>query len=179
MLDLETLSTANNARIVAIGAVKFLASQGVYDKFYQAIATEPFDDIEPGTDYNGFDVSEDTLNWWRGQGEEARKVFTDHDAVTIWSAINKFKQWVLEDEELGNVRMWGNGSSFDNVILTSAYDLCGMEKPWRFYNDRCYRTIKNTTLSEAKLKRIGTHHNAVDDAESQALHLLDMGANLR
>lgn len=46
----------------------------------------------------------------------------------------------------------------------------GLEQPWAFWNDRCYRTLK--ARSELKIARTGTHHNALDDAKSQALHLI-------
>jgi exodeoxyribonuclease VIII len=46
-------------------------------------------------------------------------------------------------------------------------------QPWRHWNDRCYRTVKSL-YPDVKLERVGTHHNAVDDAESQARHLIAM-----
>ena len=69
--------------------------------------------------------------------------------------------------------MWGNGATFDNVILANAYRGAGLPVPWKFWNDKCYRTIKGF-FPQIKLQRIGTHHNAQDDAESQAWHLINM-----
>jgi exodeoxyribonuclease VIII len=42
---------------------------------------------------------------------------------------------------------------------------------WEFWKDRCYRTIKNC-YPDVPFDRRGTHHNALDDARSQALHLI-------
>lgn len=43
--------------------------------------------------------------------------------------------------------------------------------PWPHWNDRCYRTLK-AMRPDVKMERTGTHHNAVDDATSQARHAL-------
>jgi exodeoxyribonuclease VIII len=165
MVDLETLSTHYNAAILAIGAVKFDTEQGIYDKFYQAIKSLPVAD--------GFHVSSDTMEWWARQSDEARAVFDDPNGVDIRIALINFSNWLFMDAQQDDVCIWGNGASFDNVILSTAYRICDIEQPWKFYNDRCYRTAKNLYPS-VKLQRSGTHHNALDDAESQAEHLLDM-----
>ncbi len=118
------------------------------------------------------------MDWWIGQSEEAKTVFTDPNAVTIDKALLTFTQWILKDvHDIKNVRMWGNGAGFDNVILSTAYQLCAMMQPWRFYNDRCYRTVKSL-YPAVSFRRIGVHHNALADAESQADHLLAMGIDL-
>lgn len=69
------------------------------------------------------------------------------------------------------VRVWGNGSDFDNVILRNAYAAIGSTYPWRYNDNMCYRTIKNLA-PDVKMARQGVHHNALDDARSQALHLI-------
>lgn len=178
MLDLETLSTQYNARILAIGAVKFDA-EGVHEKFYQAVSGPPLEPLmQDHIDDDGFHISNATLTWWAQQGEKARTVFTDPNAVTIWSALMAFSTWAIEDvESIKDICMWGNGASFDNVILSTAYQIAGLRQPWMYYNDRCYRTVKNL-YPHAQLVRTGTHHNALDDAESQAQHLIAMGVNL-
>jgi len=169
MVDLETLSTSYNAAILAIGAVKFSAEKGMYDKFYQAVDTNLIKE--------GFHVSADTLHWWTQQSEEARAVFIDPDAVDIREALVRFDNWTQIDADKKDVKLWGNGASFDNVILSTAYDLCDLIRPWQFWNDRCYRTMKNMT-NIGSITREGTHHNALDDAESQAKHLLAMNIRL-
>ena len=69
--------------------------------------------------------------------------------------------------------MWGNGAAFDNAILSTAYALCEIEPPWIYWNDRCYRTVKSLNRSIPFI-RLGTHHNALSDAESQATHLMQI-----
>jgi exodeoxyribonuclease VIII len=70
-----------------------------------------------------------------------------------------------------DVKIWGNGASFDNVILANAYRRNDLNIPWKYYNDRCYRTMKSLA-PHIKMEREGTHHNALSDAISQANHLI-------
>ena len=61
----------------------------------------------------------------------------------------------------------------DNVILRSAYQRRRIEPPWLWWNDRCYRTVK-ALHRDVPFERLGTHHKAIDDAISQAQHLIRM-----
>lgn len=180
MLDLETISTLPNARIIAIGAVKFSSDKGIYDKFYQAVETPPLDALRlmpSHIDCQGFHVAAETVQWWTEQSAEARTVFSDPNAVYAITALEAFSQWALLEDPIKTVQMWGNGASFDNVILSSGYRLLNLEQPWFFWNDNCYRTMKKRHPN-VQLERIGTHHNALADAETQAEHLLKMGVEL-
>lgn len=159
MLDLETMGTSANAAIVAIGAVEFdIERTFIGRKFYAVVNLQSA--IE-----NGGVVDGDTIRWWLGQSDEARaaiRVGDEHINV----ALIQFSGWL--DPE---ARVWGNGAAFDNVILASAYRRSQIELPWKFWNDRCYRTIKSLH-GDVPIERIGTHHNALDDAETQANHLM-------
>ena len=156
MLDLETMGTSSNAAIIAIGAVRF--DTAVRDKFYCTIDLS--DCVK-----NGLEMDPDTVMWWMRQSDDARKQFEnpDHDLA---AALGAFRQWSGTDPII-----WGNGADFDNAILANAYRKIEQQPPWNFWNNRCYRTVKNLN-PEIKIERIGTHHNALDDAESQARHLL-------
>lgn len=170
MLDLETMSTKTNAAIIAIGAVRFDA-EGVREKFYIPVTLASSIEL-------GLKVDAGTIGWWMKQSDEARAVINDPDSVHLGSALVKFNEWLKslrghEDEIL----LWGNGSNFDNVILRSAYEAVGYPNgsPISPFNDRCYRTVKNAN-ADILLERTGTHHNAVNDAESQANHLIAINA---
>lgn len=156
MLDLETMGNGSNAAIIAIGAVRF--DTEVTDKFYETVALD-------SAVASGLEIDPDTVMWWMKQSDEARSQF-DRQSEHLRTALMLFTQWIGD-----NAIVWGNGSDFDNVILANAYKKCGLTVPWRFWNNRCYRTIKNLN-HDIKMARTGTYHNAVDDAESQANHLL-------
>jgi exodeoxyribonuclease VIII len=159
MLDLETMAVTPDAAIIAIGAVSFMPEKMlIMDRFHETISLESC--LKTGLVING-----DTVMWWMQQDASARKQFSKH-GWGLKACLRQFAQWVTSD-----TWMWGNGASFDNVILANAYRQVKLDVPWKWWKDRCYRTIA-AMHPEIKLKRIGTYHNAVDDAESQAIHLM-------
>jgi exodeoxyribonuclease VIII len=91
------------------------------------------------------------------------------EGASLTAALAAFSGWLMEQSNLKSVRVWGNGSDFDNAILACAYKAVEQPVPWQFWNNRCYRTIKNLFPS-IKMIRGGVHHNALDDAKSQARH---------
>lgn len=162
MLDLETMSTKPNAAIIAIGAVAFNES-GIVDKFYIQVRLSSCKEL-------GLDIDPNTIIWWMKQGDEARSKFFDNgSALDLISALDSFSEFYLKH----GGAIWGNGATFDNVILRSAYEAVGQDAPWPFWVDSCYRTLKNMNPF-IELKRVGTHHNALDDAETQAIHLIEI-----
>lgn len=164
MLDLETLGQGPEAAIVAIGAVFFDLQDGTFgEPFYRVV------DLASAMAEGG-KVDAATIMWWMGQPEEARAIF-NLPAVPIDQALLDFASFLEGTADPRAVQVWGNGSDFDNVILASAYRRSGLEVPWAFWNNRCYRTVKNLNPGR-KLIRQGTHHNALDDAVSQAQHLM-------
>jgi len=163
MPDLETMGNKSNAAIIAIGAVAFDAN-GVHDRFYSQCSLESSVQL-------GLKMDAGTVIWWLKQSDQARAAFADNDkAQAIQLSLIEFVQFYKKNN---GGAVWGNGATFDNVILTTAFDLALIPKPWKFWDDKCYRTIKDT-FKDVKLIRTGVHHNAVDDAESQALHLIDI-----
>lgn len=163
MLDLETLGTNKGATILAIGAVKFDPSKsGVEDSI------EIF--IDPvNSEKAGFEMSASTIWWWlQPERADARaQLLANKDRwVDVWTGLDHFREWFGFD----SLPVWGNSTSFDNELLKAYYEKANMDTPWRFWHDRCYRTVKNLAPA-IKLERVGTYHSAVDDAISQALHL--------
>lgn len=168
MLDIETLGIGADAVMLSLGAVKFNA-EGVYETFYA--------NIDPQTCVAaGLKMDVPTVLWWMRRDEQARAVFTQ-PAQSLSAALSDFINFCLSDAEAGTVKLWGNGASFDNVILSTAYRKLGIEQPWKFWNDRCYRTVK-ALRPDIKIERVGVHHHALHDAESQALHLIRLAQAL-
>ena len=167
MLDLETMGNGPNAAIVAIGAVAFDIEAGtIGSKFYKLV------DLTTAVQCGGV-MDAETVMWWVKQGEGARLGLVADAAMHIRGALDAFADWLATTANGAQPRVWGNGAAFDNVILASAYRNAGKTVPWQHWNDRCYRTIK-AQFPAIKLQRVGTHHIAVDDAQSQAQHLISM-----
>ena len=162
MVDLETMNTTSDAAIIAIGAVYF-DKNGLGRSFYKVVNLQSSMNA-------GLTVGADTMMWWLKQSDEARAAI-GKPGMSLLSALYAFADWVGTDK---NIKVWGNGANFDNPILATAYQRLDQVPPWKFWNDRCYRTMKamypGVPLAEFK----GTKHNALHDAKFQALHLLDI-----
>lgn len=168
MTDLETLGTRAGCTILSIGAVMFDPETKMLGaRFYVVINRYSCKQC-------GLFEDTDTLKWWEEQSPSARKVLTLSDSNSsepLETALTSFKHF-LSNHGAENVRVWGNGADFDNAILQSAWAACMRTPlPWEFWNNRCYRTLKGF-LSRVKITRIGTHHNALDDAIDQAVHAM-------
>ena len=169
MVDLETFGVGNEAALISIGAVKFDKDK-IIERFHVGIDPE-------SCEQRGLKISASTMKWWLD--DDRRRAWTTWLALEkfdVWLALDGFSKWCAASAE-DEVIMWGNGATFDNIILRSAYEKCGMVYPVKFWNDRCYRTVKGLA-PEIKLTRVGVHHSAVDDAESQAVHLQQICAQL-
>lgn len=163
MVDLETLGTKPGSVIIAIGATKF-TSKGIHEEFYKVI------DLDSCVKC-GLTIDPCTVQWWMGQSDDARKLFAEK-GDSLFNVLSEFSKFIgLGESERKIAKIWGNGSDFDNVLLAQAYAAVNLETPWRFYNNRCYRTMKNL-YPTVKFERSGTAHNALDDAKSQTEHLI-------
>lgn len=181
MVDLETLGNRPDAAIAAIGAVAFTSRGIITGKTSAAgrgIVGEPFyRRVSLESSMMRATVDASTICWWLKQGEEARIEVADAK-IHIVDALADFSAWMKFHDPAG---VWGNGAAFDNVILRSAYTAWDIPAPWRYSQDRCFRTTKalfghNTGWRSIKALREGArvHHRADHDAIWQAEHLIDM-----
>ena len=160
MLDLETLGNRPGSALVAIGAVKF-GNGEILEEFYQRIDLESCIQL-------GLVMDSSTVLWWLKQADGPRLEITQ-PGRHICEVLVNFSQWVADPD----AEMWGNGATFDNVLLACAYDAAIRPRPWKHSGDRCYRTMKNLH-PEVLMARDGVHHHALDDARDQARHLMDI-----
>lgn len=160
MIDIETFGVRSSSVILSIGAVPFDESV-IGAGFYQRV------DIQSCLDA-GLTVDASTIEWWMTQSNEARAAFGEK-GVSLRAALNR-----LSDLFEGHEPVWANGVNFDLPILENAYRACGMEAPWKYYNTRDFRTVKNMFskdfLNSLRVEPV-VAHNALDDARSQALTL--------
>lgn len=166
MVDIETLGTDHTAPILSIGAVFFDPKAGeVGPTFYKII------DLISSSE--GATIDADTVKWWMRQSDEARGIFNHADAMTLHAALACLSDFIQENSDPKFVKVWGNGSNFDNTIIRVNFERLNIPTPWRFYNDRDVRTIVEMTKSikgidpRKEFKLAGTVHNALDDAMHQ------------
>jgi DNA polymerase III epsilon subunit-like protein len=168
MIDLETLGTSSDSVILSIGAVRFNSDgDEIGEKFYRRI------DIDSCLEY-GLRVSGRTLVWWLEQEYEARMAITRDEGDPLAQVLDDLSHFIQPDDCI-----WGNGAAFDNAILTYAFHKVGIKVPWKFWNDRCFRTMKALNRHVVRPPFEGVAHHALDDAISQAKHLQAILASLR
>lgn len=169
MLDLETLGTRPGSVIISIGAVFFDPRSGELGKeFHEVIDAD-------SSLYYGFTSDPETIEWWEKQSDEAKATYNlalrrdDDLGESIATSLTNFTSWLGEENQLKNVRVWGNGAAFDNALLSAAYHRLGLNVPWRFTNDRCFRTLKSLFgANGVEPTNRGVKHNALEDAKHQA-----------
>lgn len=166
MIDIETLSTKLNATILSVSACYFNPLTGkIGKKFDKQINLESSLNAKR-------DVSASTVLWWMDQSNSARSHFkTNAKAGTMTEVLKEFSEFIDE-----RALVWGNGSSFDLGILTTAYDKCKLPLPWKFWNERDVRTIVQVGRMldfnpKQDMPFEGTRHNALDDSIHQAKYV--------
>lgn len=158
MLDLETLGKSPSALFFRIGWAVF-DQQSIYSS--GAIPVDPQSALDHGLEVDG-----DTITWWMGQPDEARRQIYDR-GNTLPTALeiltNTFYRW-------GPKRVWCRGPDFDLAILRNAYRAVGLTKPWGHGAGRDVRTLADVT--GVKYDRSGgVAHDAQSDAVRQARHV--------
>lgn len=164
MVDLETLGTGPGCAILSIGAVAFDPWTGfIGADFHTLVSTASCRNL-------GLREEADTMDWWDRQKPEARAILAKAAAadVAVQTALDGLATFIRSHGGAPRVRLWGNGADFDNAILADLYRRTGQRPPWNFWNSRCFRTFKALS-GGCEPQRLGTHHNALDDARHQAL----------
>ncbi|MDU7198601.1 exonuclease [Phytobacter diazotrophicus] len=172
MVDLETMGNNPEAPIIAIGAVFFDPGTGkTGEEFYQIVS------LESAMEF-GAKPDAATIIWWMKQSAEARAAITGGDAISLMDAIDNLDEFIHTNSANGikYVQLWGNGSSFDNVILRRAYEQVGAELSVPFWNDRDVRTIVELGKVVGINPRYqipfdGDMHNALADARHQVKYV--------
>lgn len=182
MIDLETLGTTPGSVVLSIGAVMFnpaempMRTASLGAGFHRNIGIQSCLNAGLGVDGR-------TIEWWLGQTTLPIAALFTPKPVPLREALAGFRRWLDRLREFLNtspfissyaedrqVYVWGHGSTFDVSLLAAAYGALKQPVPWSWRNVRDTRTLfdaaKLGSLSEAL--RIGTHHNPLDDAKTQA-----------
>lgn len=163
MIDIETLGTRPGSVTVSIGAVEFNAETGTIGRqFYTRVS--PKDGFK-----QGLTIDVDTVLWWMQQDENARQTTFFGEQDTLWFALHRLGEWVKVNST-PDLRVWGNGPSFDLVQLEEAYRSVNQDAPWSFRAHRDLRTLRDITGVD--IPQVGTTHNALDDAMAQAMAVI-------
>lgn len=162
-IDLETFGTASNAAIVALGACAFRlgrADKGMV-RFYNTV------ELESALRHGAIDAS--TLKWWMADEQTAaRHHLFSTSSDDLRNVLEGFRDWIWMQTPYENLCIWGNGSSFDCVILENAMKAVGVEIPWKFWEHRDLRTLKALCPTDTVWPKPELAHHAGFDAVAQA-----------
>tara|TARA_R110000868_G_C10973188_1_gene771514 strand:- start:55303 stop:55878 length:576 start_codon:yes stop_codon:yes gene_type:complete len=174
MIDLETLGTNTDAPIISIGAAWFdIPSRQIGNTFYAVL------DVAEQMDSRKRFADASTIKWWMSQSNAAKNVFKD-GAKDSSEILTMFYNWVMTNAGAGKnskqtrkCMPWGNGAGFDITLMESIFKSYGVECPWMFYNIMDLRTYRRFVGNGAKVEKLGTDHNALDDSISQIKYIFD------
>ncbi|CTT49650.1 exonuclease [Escherichia coli] len=166
MIDLEAMGKNPDAPINAIAGKFFDPATGdMGPEFSKTI------DLETA----GGVIDRDTIKWWLKQSREAQSsILTDE--IPLDDALLQLREFIDENSGEFFVQVWGNGATFDNVILRRSYERQGIPCPWRYTNDRDVRTMVALGLvmdfdARTTIPFEGERHNALHDARYQAKYV--------
>lgn len=167
MIDIETMGKGPRSAIAAIGAVEFNpAGDTLGPSFYTRV------DLSSAVTA-GMVIDADTVLWWLRQEEDARRELTAEGGLPLPHALQALATFLIGEGiagEIDDLIVWANGTSFDFPILSEAFRLCGLQRPWHYYNERDFRTVRKL-FARVKAERESTAHHALEDARHQARHL--------
>nr|WP_289508664.1 exonuclease [Escherichia coli] len=165
-LDLETMGKNPDAPIDSVGAVFFDPQTGeMGPEFSKTIDLETAGGI----------IDRGTIKWWLKQSREAQSAILT-DEIPLNDALLQLREFIDENSGEFFVQVWGNGATFDNVILRRSYERQGIPCPWRYCNDRDVRTMVALGLvmdfdARTTIPFEGERHNALNDARHQAKYV--------
>jgi len=127
-------------------------------------------------DYPSFIVNPDTLKWWlKTDANLLNSIINNKDSVSYDIASKKLYEFLKAPK--GEVSyLWGNGATFDNVIIEDFLSYSEFKYPIHYTNDRDYRTLvsmaaikKGISYREYQslFERKNIQHNAFDDVVHQ------------
>lgn len=173
MIDIETMSTSPRAAVLAIGAVRFDPNNSgdLGASFYAKINWDDafkLGEITPGT-----------VKWWMGQGDGPRQelISEEGDYYSATAAAVLFKTFLSQHPVDG---VWGNGAMFDLSCLEYFFERLGINVPWSYKAQRCFRTMRALApdIAYEKFLKKGEAHKALSGAIAQAKCLQEITRSL-
>lgn len=163
MLDLETFDNAPNSVIVQIGACYFDRCTGdIGDTF--TVNIDPRDSVK-----YGFSIGADTVCWWLDQSKEAQTSILDTPSLPVSDSLDLFNAFAKKARHV-----WSH-ATFDFVIIMNHYEKMNIKPKFHYRSARDIRTLVDLVggLDWSEYKRVGTHHNALDDCIYQVKYTVD------
>ncbi len=169
VVDIETMGGPPKGALISIGACYFDIRTGTIGAQFSVNI-----DLRSSV-MRGMETDDRTIEWWHQPSNAEALELTKIDVVSLPEALMQFMNWIAENRK--QPMMWGNGSSFDNVILDEAFKICDLPFPSHY---RQWRDMRTWTQELGKdllglnkkdfshLEEDWQAHVALDDAIRQA-----------
>lgn len=168
-VDIETMGGPPKGALISIGACYFDIRTGNIGNQFSC-------NVSLGSSIAaGMKTDERTIEWWNKESNTEALMLTRLNTVPLSHALMGFMDWIAENRK--QPMMWGNGSTFDNIILDEAFKLCELPFPSHYRQWRDMRTwtqeLGKDLLGLKKkdflhLEEDWQAHVALDDAIRQA-----------
>lgn len=176
MVDIEGLGSRKNGRIIQIGAVGFDFNEGVLEA-HELLQMEDRCFNMRVAQYTGATEDPDNCAFWADPKQAPALTEIERmPAQPLPLVLTKFSKFLKE--WLGTRgKLWAKPPGFDLRLITDAYELTGLVRPWKYAHEHDLRTLmyiarqvplsgfKAPDISNAKL----IHHYALHDAVQQAV----------
>ena len=165
MIDLETLGTGSNSVVVSVGLVAFNISTG-----------EILAELDKGLNLNqqiktGGVIDGDTLEFHFAQAPDSIQKMAQRKVLDVKEGLELISNFIKANNL---TRLWGNGATFDNVILRNLYARHLKVFPLGFWTDRDLRTAVDIyNIDTRTVPFEGIKHYCLDDARHQIKLLTD------
>lgn len=162
MIDIETSGTKPGCRVLTLGAFGF-DRDGNQVEFYRRFDATKLRE-------EGFTDDLSTVEWWCSKCSKEAYVEAFGGTDNPKEGIADFKQWCYRNFAMGNddgFEAWCCGLDFDFPILGFFFEHYGYHFPWKFYDQRDYRTIKKEFPDIVAAEGNRMSHNALEDAKAQ------------
>lgn len=171
MIDAETLGLTPNSVVLNFAMVSM--------DFERAAVEPEIYDSGPisinSCQKFGLKIDGNTIDWWLTRSPDAIKALGRSNSVhrSLQVVAKEALEWLSLMNKNNNLRVWGNSARFDLGLMDNVALRAGLKLPWDYRKEMCYRTIASL-YPESPRNRLpeGEAHIALNDAKSQAEHLL-------
>lgn len=180
VLDIETHGRREDAIIASVGLVVINVFTGeVMGTFYARCITET---------QHKRSWSRDVMDFWQEQKQKSPAAFdevfnTKLERYPLKMVLDNLSAFISRCFP-SNPQIMGNGSEFDNMIVSHAYESEGITQPWHFGGNQSLRTVvwmgRLLLDIDPKYQSFeGIRHHALDDAKHEAKVLYSIISALR
>jgi hypothetical protein len=140
--DIETLGKKSDSVVLSLACIAFTFeddtpySEYILNGFY--VKFDPVEQIKMGRT-----VDQDTIEWWKKQSEEARKVTKpSKDDVHVKQGLKLLREYIEKTDYDWKVGYcWSRGNYFDFPMIEDLHRQVGLELPFNTWKIRDIRTM--------------------------------------